>query len=213
MALLLACARNVPQAHASLKGGAWDVAPPGAFLYGAGGGTSQVFTQPKYQQGVVPADIADYFKTGKPGRAVPDISAVGDPQTGMLIGITQTSPDGAVRFGEYRIGGTSLASPIMAGIEALSDQAAGHPHGFANPAIYQLRAEALRDVVNPPQILSVARVNYNNSNDDSAGLTTSLRSFNFGQTIATRSGYDDTTGVGSPKGKGYVYGLGQHVDE
>ena len=197
----------------TLKDGAWDVAPPGAYLYGAGGGTSQVFAQPKYQKGVVPADVADYFKTGKPGRAVPDISALGDPQTGMLIGITQTSPDGDVHFGEYRIGGTSLSSPIMAGIEALSDQAAGHPHGFANPAIYQLKAKALRDVVNPPQILSVARVNFNNSNDASAGLTTSLRTFNFGQTIATRSGYDDITGVGSPKGMGYVNGLGHHINE
>jgi subtilase family serine protease len=197
----------------TLVDGAWDVAPPGAYLYGAGGGTSQVFAQPKYQQGVVPADIADYFKTGKPGRAVPDISALGDPQTGMLIGITQTWPDGDVRFGEYRIGGTSLSSPVMAGIQALSDQAAGHPHGFANPAIYQLKAKALRDVVDPPQVLSVARVNFNNSVDDSDGLTTSLRSFNFGQTIATRSGYDDITGVGSPKGKGYVYGLGNHRDE
>lgn len=197
----------------TLKDGAWDVAPPGAFLYGAGGGTSQLFAQPKYQKGVVPADIADYFKTGKPGRVVPDISALGDPQTGMLIGITQTSPSGDVHFGEYRIGGTSLASPVMAGIEALSDQAAGHSHGFANPAIYQLQAKALRDVVNPPKILSVARVNYSNSNDGAKGLTTSLRTFNFGQTIATRSGYDDVTGVGSPKGKGYVYGLGQHIDE
>ena len=55
----------------------------------------------------------------------------------MLVGETQTFPDGSVRYGEYRIGGTSLSSPLFAGIEALADQAAGHPHGFANPAIYR----------------------------------------------------------------------------
>jgi subtilase family serine protease len=198
--------------RSTLKDGAWDIPPPGAFLYGGGGGTSQVFAQPKYQEGVVPADIADYFKTGTPGRAVPDISAIGDVQTGMLYGITQTSPDGDVFFGESRIGGTSLSSPIMAGIEALSDQAAGHSHGFANPAIYQLKAKALRDVVSPSKVLSVVRVNYDNGNDDTDGLTTSLRTFNFGQTIATRTGYDDVTGVGSPKGKDYVYGLGRRGD-
>ena len=197
----------------TLKDGAWDVPPPGAYLYGAGGGTSQVFAQPKYQEGVVPADIADYFKTGKPGRAVPDISALGDPQTGMLIGMAQTYSDGDVYYNEFRIGGTSLSSPIMAGIQALSDQAAGHPHGFANPAIYQLKAKALRDVVNPDKQLAVVRVNYNNSQDDSGGITTSLRSFNFAQTIATREGYDDITGVGSPNGKAYVYGLGQHDEK
>ena len=69
------------------------------------------------------------------GRGVPDVAAVGDPQTGLLVGQTQTFPDGAY-YDEYRIGGTSLASPIFAGIMALSDQRAGAPHGFANPAFY-----------------------------------------------------------------------------
>jgi len=72
---------------------AWDPALPGAHIYGAGGGTSQVFAQPSYQRGVVPDEIANYFQTG-PGRAVPDIAAVGDPTTGMLVGQTQTFPDG-----------------------------------------------------------------------------------------------------------------------
>jgi len=70
---------------------------------------------------------------GRTGRAGPDISAFGDPNTGYIIGETQTFPNGSVKYSEYRIGGTSLSSPIMAGIMALNDQAAGDPHGFANP--------------------------------------------------------------------------------
>ena len=53
----------------------------------------------------------------------------------MLVGQTQTFPDTSNTL-EYRIGGTSLSSPLMAGIEALADQAAGHAHGFANPTVY-----------------------------------------------------------------------------
>ena len=70
----------------------------------------------------------------------------------MLVGETQTFPDGTVKYGEYRIGGTSLSSPLIAGIEALADQAAGRAHGFANPAIYRLAGtNAVRDVVPPAQ--------------------------------------------------------------
>ena len=67
---------------------------------------------------------------------MPDIAADADPTTGMLVGETQTFPDG-VRYGEYRIGGTSLASPLMAGFLALTVQAAGSSQGFINPKLYQ----------------------------------------------------------------------------
>ncbi len=200
----------------SLVDGAWSPAAPGNWLYGAGGGTSQVFDQPWYQKGVVPASISQYFG-GTPGRAVPDIATVGDPSTGMLVGQTQTFPDGSVKYSEFRIGGTSLSSPVMAGIEALSDQAAGRPHGFANPAIYQLSgSRAIRDVVNPAQTLADVRVENANGVDDSDGLLTSLRTFNQTQSIATVPGYDDVTGVGSPRGWRFVFGLGgrhRHGDD
>ncbi len=44
-----------------------------------------------------------------------------DPTTGMLVGETQNFPLASVfgpagnHYGEYRIGGTSLASPLFAG--------------------------------------------------------------------------------------------------
>lgn len=83
---------------------------------------SSLFAEPFYQRRAVPSALAQGH------RASPDIAMDGDPQTGMLIGETQTFPDGRVRYSEYRIGGTSLSSPLYAGIEALADQAAGHPH-------------------------------------------------------------------------------------
>jgi hypothetical protein len=157
---------------------------------------------------VVPYSIAHYFGSTA-GRAVPDVSALGDPNTGFLVGETQEFPDG-YRYGEYRIGGTSLASPLMAGIEALADQAAHHPHGFANPAIYRLYGSAAyHDVVNPHRTQSVVRVDYVNGIDDSDGLSTSLRTMNQTESIKVRRGYDDVTGVGSPTGPAYVFGLGR----
>ena len=192
-----------------LTNGAWSPTPPGTHVYGAGGGTSQLFAQPPYQRGVVPSSIANYFATGTPGRAVPDIATIADPQTGFLVGQTQTFPDGSTKYSEYRIGGTSLASPVMAGIEALSDQASGHAHGFANPAIYRLRPDAVHDVVNPPQTVSAVRVDFINTVDASGGLRTSLRTMNQTESIFTRPGYDDVTGIGSPNGAGYVLALGR----
>lgn len=185
----------------------WDPTPPGNWVYGGGGGTSQVFAQPWYQRGVVPSSISRYFG-GAPGRAVPDLAALGDPNTGFLVGETQTF-SGKVRYGEYRVGGTSLASPLMAGIEALADQASGRAHGFANPAIYRLYGSAaFHDVVNPAKTMSVIRVDYNNYIDASDGTTTTLRTLNQTQSINVRRGYDDVTGVGSPTGAAYVFGLG-----
>ena len=52
---------------------------------------------------------------------MPDISADGDPNTGFLMGQTQTFSTG-VQYDEFRIGGTSLSSPLMAGMFADAQQ-------------------------------------------------------------------------------------------
>ena len=179
------------------NGTTWSPQPPGAWLYGAGGGVSRLYAEPAYQQGVVPAGV--FQAQGRTGRAVPDISTLGDPQTGYLIGQTQTFPDGTARYSEYRIGGTSLSSPILAGIMALADQAKGSPHGFANPRFYALNGSAaLHDVVSPASTVAVVRVNFNNSVDASAGVNFRLRTMNQTLSLQTTPGYDDVTGVGTP---------------
>jgi subtilase family serine protease len=181
----------------SWTGTAWSSTPPGSWIYGAGGGVSQIFAEPSYQVGVVPNAV--FTAQGRTGRAVPDISAIADPNTGYLIGETQTFPDGSVKYSEYRLGGTSLSSPIMAGIMALADQAAGHPHGFANPVFYSLAGSAsFTDIVNPASTVAVVRTNYNNSVDASAGLNYGLRTMNQTLSLQTTPGYDDVTGLGTP---------------
>ena len=103
---------------------------------------SPVFPRPSYQNGVVSGS----------GRGYPDVALDADPTTGMLVGETQIFPKGTF-YGEYRIGGTSLASPLMAGIVADAAQHAGSRLGFLNIAIYKLAKAhfgAFRDVRSIP---------------------------------------------------------------
>jgi subtilase family serine protease len=157
------------------------------WLYGGGGGISRIFGVPSYQSG---------FATG--GRTVPDVSMVGDPNTGMLVGQTQSFPDGNY-YDEYRIGGTSLSSPLLAGYMAVADQIAGTPHGFANPWFYSAGTGSYNDVFaskNDPA--GDVRVDYINGVDANDGLRTTVREF--GVTLSLRSvpGFDDATGLGTP---------------
>jgi subtilase family serine protease len=139
---------------------------------------------------------------------VPDVATVGDPNTGMLVGQTQTFPDGSVKYSEYRLGGTSLSSPLFAGIMALADQAGGTRHGFSNPLFYSDSGTSVfKDIVNPPGPLADVRNDYVNGVDASDGINTTLRSFNTTGTIATRPGYDDVTGVGTPDGQAFISGI------
>jgi subtilase family serine protease len=157
-----------------------------AWLYGSGGGVSRLFAKPSYQASITAS-----------GRAVPDVAALGDPQTGLLIGQTQAFPDGN-SYDEYRVGGTSLSSPIFAGLMALADQAAGRPHGFANPLFYA-HAGAFYDVLSVKT--AVARRNFNNSVDASAGTSDFLRTFDDysgSPTQSTHAGWDNVTGLGTP---------------
>jgi subtilase family serine protease len=71
-------------------------------------------------------------------RVEPDISLDADPATGFLIGLTEAFSNGTNEYGTTRYGGTSLASPILAGIVADADQAGGASAGFLNPTIYHL---------------------------------------------------------------------------
>jgi subtilase family serine protease len=181
----------------SWTGTAWSPAAPGSWLYGAGGGVSRIFAEPAYQQGVVPSSV--FTAQGRTGRAVPDIAAAADPNAGYLIGETQTFPDGSVKYSEYRIGGTSLACPLAAGIMALANQAAGKTLGFANPLLYGLAGTAaFSDVVNPASTVAMVRANYVNGVDASNGLAYVLRTANQTLSLHTTPGYDDVTGLGTP---------------
>jgi len=155
---------------------------PGDFYFGAGGGTSTLFKQPRYQHGVVPTSLAT-VNGPQPMRVAPDISADGDPYTGFYIGETV---DGV--FGISSIGGTSLSCPLVAGIQAVASQHRRHPIGFANPLLYSLPRAAYQDVV-PHRTLHYASV-----------AASYLGTFNVGSTQRTARGYDNITGRGTPNG-------------
>jgi subtilase family serine protease len=57
-------------ASSILTGGVWTPAPPGTFDIGGGGGTSQLFAQPFYQAGRVPASISEYYGSTRCGRCL-----------------------------------------------------------------------------------------------------------------------------------------------
>ncbi|WP_329317763.1 S53 family peptidase [Streptomyces sp. NBC_01262] len=187
----------------SADGTSW-ASLPGTYSYGGGGGTSKLYDQPFYQRGVVSDSLALANGGTTKQRVVPDVSAVGDPQTGFLVGQSQTFPDGSIQYSEYRIGGTSLASPVFAAIQALAQQAQGGvPIGFANPSIYnKYGTSAYHDVTDFPlgagKRMAVVRVDYANGFDAADGTITSLRSLGRDSSLAAVVGYDNATGVGSP---------------
>jgi subtilase family serine protease len=186
---------------APLVNGQWQL--PTTFNSGGGGGESNIWAQPFYQKGVVPNAMAKQTASGKKGRAVPDVSMVGDNATGFLIGQSQTFPNGKVKYSEYRLGGTSLSSPLYAGFTALEDQAIGGSLGFLNPLLYGLfyNSPAMLDVNHGRQVTdAVVRTNYTNTSDPTSATVRFLRTHNDTGTIYTRKGYDDVTGVGSPIG-------------
>ncbi|MBO0939558.1 S8/S53 family peptidase [Fibrella sp. HMF5335] len=90
-----------------------------------GGGISDVFDLPDYQQKAgVPPSVNDGKRIG---RGLPDVSAVADPSTGYNVRV-----DGQ----NLVIGGTSAVSPLMAGLVALLNQQRAKPVGFLNPVLY-----------------------------------------------------------------------------
>ena len=189
--------------YSTLTNGAWTPAPPGNYSSGGGGGTSQLFTQPWYQAGNVPASISEYYSS-TPMRAVPDIAMDADPNTGMIVGETQVFPDGTY-WDQYRIGGTSLSSPLLAGVVAVANQAHHHPLGFINPLYYRLLGtSALHDTVAPTSPVAQVRTDYTNFLDNSQGKFWRLQTVDVqSSTLHDTPGYDNETGVGTPHGPAF----------
>ena len=152
------------------------------------------------------------------GRALPDISALADPNTGFLVGQTQTFSDGTY-YDEYRLGGTSAAAPLTAGIAAVLNQRHGSPLGFLNPRIYaaykstpaayyDVDQKDLFGTTTSDPLPAVVRVNYADSESAANGLTYFLRTQEApNQTLHSVRGYDTATGVGTPNGQSFLAAL------
>jgi subtilase family serine protease len=106
----------------------WN-SPPGqsalGFSASSGGGFSQRFLRPAYQNGVAGIGAT---------RGVPDVAADADGGTGMAMALG----DGGQRYALVGTSGTSAAAPLWAAVIALAGQYAGRPLGFVNPAIYRI---------------------------------------------------------------------------
>ncbi len=89
-----------------------------------GGGVSEVFPLPDYQQTTkIPVSVSTQFK----GRGLPDVAANADPNTGYSVLV-----DGQ----QLVFGGTSAVAPLMAGLVALLNQQGNKSVGFINPVLY-----------------------------------------------------------------------------
>jgi subtilase family serine protease len=195
---------------------------PVSYDGGSGGFTSYDYLQPAYQAHVVPPALAlrnEALFGPVPLRVVPDISLDADPATGFLIGLHQTFPNGVAKYSQTRYGGTSLASPLLAGVLADADQSAraagGSDVGFINPAIYHLDGKpgAIADV-RPGGKQGQYRVDHANTYVPGVkGVADSFRELTFEgvitycdttgncasrpNTLTTAKGYDSMTGLGS----------------
>ena len=182
--------------YSQLSGDAWGRP---RYSSGSGGGTSVAFTQPFYQVGVVPTSISEY-DGGAPMRAVPDVAMPGDPNTGLRIGETQVFGK-RTYYSTYRLGGTSLSSPLFAGVVADAVQYNGSAIGFVNPLLYRnVGTSAITDVQHSANPEATVRTNFTNSLNARNGYTFLLQTIGTPTHIFTLPGYDDMTGVGTPNG-------------
>ena len=195
---------------------------------GSGGFTSYYYLQPPFQAGIVPASLSERNAPifgPVPLRVIPDISLDADPGTGFLIGLTQKFPNGVSQYSETRYGGTSLASPLLAGIVADAGQAAGVSLGFLNPLLYSMDTSdpsSIEDVVPSPTPVGNFRTDYagavgeglNNGVTYAEGTAESFRELYYNgmetycdgsgncatrpQTQSAAPGYDSLTGLGAP---------------
>ena len=161
-------------------GSTWTRLNP-AFAGGAGGGNSAYFDKPTWQSKV-------------PGsrRAVPDIAALADPYTGFHVGVTI---GGSYRAGP--VGGTSLATPIVASLTALAQARAGGDTtvGLLAPVLYAKQGSAQVSA----DVQHVAAGIWTPAIDATTPVGDYLIDVDAGvQTLKTMPGYDPLTGLGTP---------------
>jgi subtilase family serine protease len=195
-----ACTTSSDQQSASgyIPEGAWnDPYNSTAMSYvvsGTGGGFSQEILTPAWQASVNPTSY----------RAVPDLafpascnnsyfgcaafkgySCVKNPSTGQFFFASMC--------------GTSAASPSMAGVMALVDQASGNRQGTANPNLYALGANPANGVFHD---VTVASSGVQNCSLETASLCNNTAPSTTGPGAGLagymlQNGYDEVTGWGS----------------
>ena len=152
--------------------------------FASGGGKSEFFTRPAWQNSVKSVVGAR--------RGVPDIAMSGACNGAVNV----YSTFGGQTPGWSLICGTSEATPEFAAIVALADQVAGHPLGLINPTLYALSARHARGLVDV--------TSGNNTVSFYQGAASKLYKVTG---YPARTGYDLVTGVGTVNAAYFVYEL------
>lgn len=200
----------------TLSGGSWQSErvwnddQGGSREGAAGGGCSLRFSAPSWQR-----TVSDWPAVGcEDRRAVADVAADADPVSGVAVYDSVPYPyeeSGRKKTAVLKwipIGGTSLASPIVAAMFAL----AGGAHGVANPAstLYShLGTNLLHDVV------SGGNGECDATYTTCVGSMRPLSPFDCGEGVLicnAAPGYDGPTGVGTPAGVGAFTLTGESPD-
>jgi kumamolisin len=157
-------ARKAADGNLSVTEVVWNDGPGS----GTGGGVSDITALPSWQEGKVPRSInAGNFA----GRAIPDVAANADPNTGYLV----------MSGGQLGIvGGTSAAAPLWASLVTRINALLGARAGNFNALLYNKMGPAgvLRDITS--------------GNNDTDGLLDGA--------FQAGSGWDACTGWGVPDG-------------
>ncbi|HTY96544.1 MAG TPA: S53 family peptidase [Solirubrobacteraceae bacterium] len=169
-----------------------------------GGGCSTVFPAPSWQQ-----SLADWSSVGCSGaRAVADVSADADPYTGVAVS-DSTSPECETSYTEGKtkhvlhwctLGGTSLASPLIASVFAL----AGGAGGVSYPAstVYANVAATPTDLHDVTSGSNGACGQPFNGSTGVSGCTVEEEAADCASHLIclAAAGYDGPTGLGTPDG-------------
>ena len=153
-----------------------------------GGGISQTFTMPAYQQalGTVTGSTGTTCAASSGDcREIPDVSADADPSTGYIV------YDSLNLGGWNALGGTSGATPLWAAVLAVVASADGNTAGYGalNPALYLLAQRS------PGTYLNDITSGNNDYNATGGGQYPAL------------AGYDMATGLGTPVASELATGL------
>jgi hypothetical protein len=170
-----------------------------------GGGCSIQFAAPPWQR-----SVSDWSSVGcSEKRAVADISADADPYTGLAV--YDTSPEceeeteegveGSATVHWCTIGGTSLASPLIASVFAL----AGGAQGVEYPAetLYENAAaspSSLHDVTEGSNGRCATPFDKSTGNQTCTQAQDAQTSCSSKLICLAGNGYDGPTGVGTPNG-------------
>jgi len=149
-----------------------------------GGGFSVLFGEPPYQQGTAGLH-------GGKQRGEPDVAYNGAILHGVLtyLNIPGVTP------GFYRFGGTSCGAPQWSAIAAIMNQKAGHREGFLNAGIYLTGTNSTQYSAS---FHDITMGNNSAVEFDSTNSPVVVTGFSAG------TGWDATTGLGSPIGSGVV---------